>query len=98
MVDWLEVSKQEHRIPGNTNIGWAKIAWTYGVHELHTLSSNTPKLDTNYFKTVMKEIIGKGGDTDTNAAIVGGLLGALVGFTALPSEYISKMMRLTFPA
>ena len=28
----------------------------------------------------MKEIISAGGDTDTNACIVGGLMGAAIGF------------------
>jgi hypothetical protein len=32
MEGWFGVGKQKHRIPGNTNIGWAKIAWTYGIH------------------------------------------------------------------
>ncbi len=31
------------------------------------------------FDTAMSEILSKGGDTDTNAAIVGGLLGAVCG-------------------
>jgi hypothetical protein len=97
MEEWFKMAQQKHQMPGNTNIGWAKIAWTYGIHELHKLAGKTHQLDTNYFKTVMKKIIGQGGDTDTNAAIVGGLLGSLVGFTSLPPEYIAKMMRLTFP-
>ena len=29
-------------------------------------------------------MIGKAGDTDTNAAIVGGLVGAVLGFKRLP--------------
>jgi len=98
MEEWIQVGMQKHRIPGNTNIGWAKIAWTYGVHELNRLGNKTPQLNTEYFRKVMKEIIGQGGDTDTNAAIMGGLLGSLVGFTSLPYEYISKMMRLIFPS
>jgi len=35
-----------------------------------------------------------GGDTDTNAAIVGGMIGAIVGFKNLPAHYINKMMSL----
>lgn len=45
----------------------------------------------------MKQTIAQGGDTDTNAAIIGGMLGSLVGFTALPSEYLEKMLNLKFP-
>ena len=29
----------------------------------------------------MRKVIGEAGDTDTNAAIMGGLLGSLIGFT-----------------
>ena len=36
-----------------------------------------------YFKA-MKETIKVGGDTDTNACIVGGMIGALVGFHRIP--------------
>ena len=35
-----------------------------------------------------------GGDTDTNAAIVGGMLGAIVGFKGLPAHLLKKMMSL----
>jgi ADP-ribosylglycohydrolase len=34
----------------------------------------------------------EGGDTDTNAAIVGGAFGALVGYKGLPSAYIDKIL------
>jgi ADP-ribosylglycohydrolase len=32
----------------------------------------------------MKEVIHSGGDTDTNACIVGGLIGSILGVTNLP--------------
>lgn len=34
----------------------------------------------------------KGGDTDTNAAIVCGLIGAAVGLSGLPQEMVGKVM------
>lgn len=34
----------------------------------------------------------EGGDTDTNAAIVGGLFGALVGYNALPKSWKEKVL------
>ena len=40
----------------------------------------------------MKEIIQNGGDTDTNACIVGGILGALVGIKQIPEEYVQKAL------
>ena len=44
----------------------------------------------------MKSILERGGDTDTNAAIVGGLVGALVGFKRLPVKYLKKMMNIDY--
>jgi hypothetical protein len=39
----------------------------------------------------MQDILIKGGDTDTNAAIVGGLLGAQ-GISNIPTEWIRKVI------
>jgi hypothetical protein len=55
--------------------GWAKIAYT---HAFRHLLRRTP------FKEALAEMLAGGGDTDTNAAIVGGLLGALHGADAVP--------------
>ena len=44
----------------------------------------------------MKFVIQHGGDTDTNACIVGGFVGAILGFRALPAEYLSKQLTLQF--
>ena len=49
------------------------------------------------YKTHIRKVIQKGGDTDTNAAIVGGMIGAVIGFKALPQDYLQKMIALKFP-
>ena len=46
------------------------------------------------FEQAMKDIIDKQGETDANAAVVGGLLGAAYGIDAIPLELIDKVMRL----
>lgn len=55
-----------------------KIAWTYGYIFLKQISEKDYDIKNVYYDT-MKDIISRGGDTDTNACIVGGLIGALVG-------------------
>lgn len=42
----------------------------------------------------MRTIIQKGGDTNTNAAIAGGMLGAVLGFKNLPDKYVVKQLKL----
>lgn len=45
----------------------------------------------------MRNTIEKGGDTDTNAAIVGSMTGAIFGFTKLPAGYLIKLLTLRMP-
>jgi len=44
------------------------------------------------FKNTIREVISLGGDTDTNAAIVGGMIGALVGFSKIDEGMIKKLL------
>ena len=45
------------------------------------------------YSECIAQIMALAGDTDTNAAIVGGMLGACVGHSALPQEYVDKVLR-----
>jgi ADP-ribosylglycohydrolase len=36
----------------------------------------------------------QGGDTDTNCAIIGCMLGSIIGFKGLPPNYINKVINL----
>lgn len=47
------------------------------------------------FETALEEVIGRGGDTDTNAAIVGGMLGALHGATNIPAYMTEPVLART---
>lgn len=44
------------------------------------------------FEDCIYETMCKGGDTDTNGAIVGGMLGAYFGREALPKDMVSKVL------
>ena len=54
---------------------------------LHRLANN----DCN-FATAIKESIRQGGDTDTNACIVGGVIGAAVGNAGIPEDMAQKVL------
>lgn len=80
------------------NQGFAKIAYSYGLIYLKKIIENhnsETNLNANLYTEIIAAIIKKGGDTDTNAAIVGGLLGSLIGFKKLPNKYKQKQFDLS---
>jgi ADP-ribosyl-[dinitrogen reductase] hydrolase len=63
--------------------GWVIIAFQNALWQL----LNAPSLEEGIVDTVMR-----GGDTDTNAAIAGALLGAAYGRSALPNQWTEKVL------
>jgi len=60
------------------NIGWVLVAFQNAFYQL---------LHSNTFEDSVVNTVALGGDTDTNAAIAGALLGAVHGREAIPSEW-----------
>jgi hypothetical protein len=94
----LETHKNNQQLMGATkNQGFFKIAYVYSFYFLrHVIHScrTEEELSPEVYKDVMKRTISEGGDTDTNACIVGGLIGSIVGYKQLPKEYLDKMLHL----
>ena len=44
------------------------------------------------YSEVIRRTIAIGGDTDTNACIVGALVGAVVGVTSIPNDMLLKLI------
>ena len=65
------------------NEGWVLIALQNAFHEL----LHAPSLEAGVVATVRR-----GGDTDTNAAIAGALLGAVHGRDAVPAQWRSMVL------
>jgi hypothetical protein len=42
---------------------------------------------------IMRETIRCGGDTDTNACIVGGMVGAALGYSRIPTRHVGKIFQ-----
>lgn len=61
-----------------TQMGWVLIAMRNALWQL----THAPNLEEGVVDTVMR-----GGDTDTNAAICGALLGAVYDYDAIPSQW-----------
>ncbi|MBI3652644.1 MAG: ADP-ribosylglycohydrolase family protein [Acidobacteria bacterium] len=75
VCEWLVEAEQNIDVPYHPQIGFIKIAFTHAFRHL--------LLGTNYLEAIRETLCG-GGDTDTNACIVGGLIGAACGATAIP--------------
>jgi len=69
-------------LPGNQKIGWAKIAWSYAFWCL------TRRMN---FLDSMRLVLRQAGDTDTNCAIVGGMIGASLGLKKMCEEIPSQI-------
>ena len=65
-----------------THPGWVLIALQNAFWCLHSLE----------FEEALVATVGRGGDTDTNAAIAGALLGALHGRDAIPARWIHPVL------
>ena len=64
-------------------MGWLLIAWRNALWQLLHASS----LEEGVVDTVMR-----GGDTDTNAAICGALLGVVYGLDAIPHQWTYRVL------
>ena len=72
-----------------THIGWIKWAFVLSFY-FFLRASEEEDLDSLYF-TAIKSTIQLGGDTDTNACIVGGLVGAVVGLHGIPNHMVERV-------
>ena len=84
LTTWWAEMKDGNLPDAKKNIGWIKIAFIYAADYLNSERS---------FEQSMKDILLLGGDTDTNAAIVGGIIGASEGFSNLPQDWIEAVMK-----
>lgn len=67
-----------------THMGWVLIALRNALWQLR----HAPSLEEGVIDSVLR-----GGDTDTNAAICGGLLGAVYGLEAVPARWTAAILR-----
>ncbi|BAZ46351.1 ADP-ribosylation/crystallin J1 [Chondrocystis sp. NIES-4102] len=74
---WLDDAANNLNIPYYPQIGFVKIGFTHAFRHL--------LLDSDYENAIAQTLAG-GGDTDTNACIVGGLIGAASGVESIPKN------------
>lgn len=74
---WLADAENNVSVAYSPQIGFVKIAFTHAFRHL--------LLGSDYLEAISETLLG-GGDTDTNACIVGGLVGAACGSRAIPNQ------------
>ena len=81
---WIAaVENVQEEVTVNRKSGWAKIALVHGFRCLLAGMS---------YPQALEMIVSQGGDTDTNACIIGGLLGAAEGQEAIPSASLAAVL------
>jgi ADP-ribosylglycohydrolase/fructose-1,6-bisphosphatase/inositol monophosphatase family enzyme len=83
VVEALEAARLAAPVCDGESQGWVKVALQNAFHEL----LHAPSLEEGVVATVRR-----GGDTDTNAAIAGALLGAVHGREAVPAQWRSMVL------
>jgi ADP-ribosyl-[dinitrogen reductase] hydrolase len=89
MVEWLDLAKKLDGkctvadLDPSENTSWVKYGFVLAF--MFLLVKNIT------FEKAIKDTIVLGGDTNTNAAIVGGMIGAVVGIKGLPEDLVKKI-------
>ncbi len=81
-LSWLEDAQKNTDVGYGPEIGFVKFAFTHAFRHLRLRSSYTDAI---------RETLAGGGDTDTNACIVGGMIGALQGIDSIPRDMQEKL-------
>lgn len=83
VFSWLEDAERGALPACHPLAGFVRIAFTHAFHHL---------LRKTNFVNALREVLSGGGDTDTNACIVGGLVGARVGLAGIPKTMSSAVL------
>jgi ADP-ribosylglycohydrolase len=83
VLSWLKDARDGKLPAFHPMAGFVRIAFTHAF--FHLLEGST-------YEQGLTAILAGGGDTDTNACIVGGLLGALHGYSALPPAMVQSLL------
>jgi ADP-ribosylglycohydrolase len=85
-AEWMENAIDGDLPDAHPQAGYVRIAFTYAFYHLKQRSS---------FRAALSDTLARGGDTDTNACIVGGLIGAYRGINKLIESEVTR--KLIYP-
>lgn len=96
LLDWARASKDLDALELNTRDGRGFTYRTmacglWAVRALRDAVAGGKKRDAALFKTIIGKVISMGGDADTNAAVVGAIVGAALGHDNLPKDWLNAL-------
>ena len=80
---WLGEARAGVVVPFQPQDGFVRIAFTHAFRHL---------LEGSSYVEAIRAVLGGGGDTDTNACIVGGLVGAACGAESIPQAMVRAVL------
>lgn len=83
VLQWLDDAANSNLPAATPQIGYVRYGFTYAFHYLEFAIS---------YRQAILETLVMGGDTDTNACIVGGLIGAFHGIKGIPKQSLEKVL------
>ncbi len=83
VADIVKKAAKKHPADYMTNQGWVVTAFHNAVYQL---------VNAGDFRSGVEETVMMGGDTDTNAAIAGALLGACYGIESVPLQWVEAIL------
>lgn len=81
---WLDDAESNVNYPYYPEAGYVRIAFTHAFRLL---------LNGETYVSALREVLAGGGDTDTNACIVGGLIGAAEGRISIPDRMANAVLK-----
>ncbi|KAJ3438514.1 hypothetical protein M0812_17703 [Anaeramoeba flamelloides] len=95
--DYIKYSKsntwEDLKLDQSGQIGYTLKCFASAFVSLRKLGNSK---DSSKVLRILSELVWEGGDSDTNGAIAGALLGTWVGFSNLPKEWIMEMPHLVW--
>jgi ADP-ribosyl-[dinitrogen reductase] hydrolase len=83
VVPWLEHAATAPPPFDDEKQGWVRVAFEHAFFQLAHASE---------FEGALRSVVRAGGDTDTNAAITGALVGARFGLDAIPPRWVDRVV------
>ena len=83
VLQWLDDAANSNLPAATPQAGYVRYGFTYAFHYLEFAFG---------YRQAILETLAMGGDTDTNACIVGGLVGAYNGLNGIPKQALEKVI------